>query len=112
MLLGVLIFTSCKKDTPEVENIIPICIEDVIAAADTVDDISKIIQYDYDGEKVYLLHNSAMAVDYGPLLYDDACNLICYAGFGVWQATDTDNQNYCLKYDSLKTNEIVIWEKP
>jgi hypothetical protein len=114
LLFTIGILTSCDKScTPEVENSFPVCIEDVIAAADTVDDISKIIQYDYNGEKVYLLHNSAMSVDYGPLLYNDTCGFICYfAGFGGWQATDTSNQNYCLNYDLLKVNEIVIWEKP
>jgi hypothetical protein len=43
MFAGVVTFTSCDKSNVEVENNLPICMEDVIAAADTVDDISKII---------------------------------------------------------------------
>jgi len=113
LLFIVAILTSCDKNNPEVESNLPICFEDIIAAADTVDDISKIIQYDYNGDQVYLLHNQAMQVDYGPLLYDESCGFICYfAGFGGWQAVDSINTSYCLNFDSLKQNQITVWEKP
>ena len=112
-LLVVVGFFYCYKSILDVESDLPICMEDVTVVADIVDNISKIIQYDYNGEKVYLLHYFALVVDYGPLLYNDTCRYVYYFScFSGWQAADKNNIDYCINYDSLKVNEIVICEKP
>mgnify|MGYP001605766126 CR=1 FL=1 len=110
-IAGVLSFSSCDKDTPEDELKFPVCFKGMIAAVDTVDEITKITEYDYSGGKVYLLHNSAMVVDYGPLLYDENCNLVCFSGIAGWQAVGTNNRLYCDSFISLSENPVVVWEK-
>jgi hypothetical protein len=112
IIAGIAIFASCDNYSNEFENNYPFCFDNIIMTPDTNDYISKIIQYDYNGEKVYLLYNSMMIADYGPLLYDKNCNLMCFSGVAGWQATDTTNVLYCDSFITLSENPIVVWEKP
>lgn len=95
---------GCK---PEIEEL-PSCIDDLVLQAEKgKDDFDawQIIEYEYDGERYYLV--AAGCCDRFNPLFDRDCNEICNPSGGFSGAGD----GKCPDWVATLTDGVIIWER-
>lgn len=80
ILTFIMFAIRCDKDDPE--HVVPDCVKDKIDQLEKEDcpSVSRVLEYQFNGEKVYVIHPENCGADLTSEIVDQDCNTICYLG--------------------------------
>jgi hypothetical protein len=105
LLLHLLLFISCKKDT--VNSATAWLDKKIELGTDTNGKIISVYSYQYDQKTVYLVNYEVKCCDnFTSQLFDNQGNSLCFPYGGVGGVGDKK----CESFDLEKTNEKLYWK--